>query len=172
MRPSAVLEQPAAPVAFRHLSGEGHGQSKTKIARQESARAMNKTTITLAGNAVADPELRYTPSGVPVANFRVASTTRIKTDQGWQDGDTLFLAVNAWRDLAEHVAQSIHKGDRVIVTGRLRQRTYDSRDGGQVTVTEVEAADVGVSLQRGTAAFTRAQRSTGEPGNGGQQPPF
>ena len=106
---------------------------------------MNETAITLAGNLVADPELRYTATGVPVANFRVASTARFKGPEGWQDGDTLFLTVNAWRDLAEHVAESAGKGTRVIVTGRIRQRTYEPKDGGQVTVTEVEATDVGVS---------------------------
>jgi single-strand DNA-binding protein len=134
---------------------------------------MNETTITLAGNLVADPELRYTATGVPVANFRVASTTRIRTDEGWRDGDTLFLTVNAWRDLAEHVTESAGKGTRVIVTGRLRQRTYEPKDGGTVTVTEVEAADVGVSLQRATVKATKAQRSAGGNGEGApEEPPF
>lgn len=104
---------------------------------------MNETAITLAGNLVADPELRYTPQGTAVANFRVASTARLKGTDGWQDGDTLFLTVNAWRDLAEHVAETARKGDRVIVTGRLRQRSYDGQGGGKVTVTEIEASDVG-----------------------------
>jgi single-strand DNA-binding protein len=128
---------------------------------------MNETLITLAGNLVADSELRYIPQGTAVANFRVASTARFKGPEGWQDGDTLFLTVNAWRDLAEHVAESAHKGDRVIVTGRLRQRSYEGHDGGRVTVTEIEASDVGVSLQRVTAKLARAERATG---NGGQDP--
>lgn len=134
---------------------------------------MNETAITLTGNLVADPELRYTPAGVPVASFRVASTERFKGQDGWQDGATLFLGVTAWRNLAEHVAESAGKGDRVIVTGRLRQRAYDGRDGGKVTVTEVEAADVGVSLQRVTAKLAKAQRSSSS--GGGQaadEPPF
>jgi single-strand DNA-binding protein len=134
---------------------------------------MNETTITLAGNLVADPELRYTTTGVPVANFRVASTARYKGPEGWQDGDTLFLTVNAWRDLAEHVAESAGKGTRVIVTGRLRQRTYEPKDGGQVTVTEIEATDVGVSLQRAAVKVTKAQRSAGGNGEGTpEEPPF
>jgi single-strand DNA-binding protein len=123
---------------------------------------MNETAITLSGNLVAGPELRYTPSGVPVANFRVASTERFKGPDGWQDGATLFLTVNAWRDLAEHVAESLSKGDRVIVTGRIRQRTYENKEGSNVTVTEVEATDVGASLQRVTARLAKAQRSNGE----------
>lgn len=137
---------------------------------------MNETAITLGGNLVADPELRCTPAGVPVANFRVASTARFydKASGAWKDGDTLFLTVNAWRDLAEHAAETLHRGDRVIVTGRIRQRAYESRDGAQVTVTEIEASDVGVSLQRVTAKLAKAQRSSGESnGNGhGEEPPF
>jgi single-strand DNA-binding protein len=135
---------------------------------------MNETAITLAGNLVADPELRYTATGVPVANFRVASTARFKGPEGWQDGDTLFLTVNAWRDLAEHVAESAGKGTRVIVTGRIRQRTYEPKDGGTVTVTEVEATDVGVSLQRATVKVTKAERVTSSAGNGQPdgEPPF
>jgi single-strand DNA-binding protein len=129
---------------------------------------MNETNLTMTGNLVADPELRYTATGVPVANFRLASTQRIKTGEGWKDGDTLFLTVNAWRDLAEHVAESCNRGTRVIVTGRIKQRTYEPKDGGQVTVTEVEAYDVGVSLQRATVKVTKAQRATGDTGNGHQ----
>jgi single-strand DNA-binding protein len=138
---------------------------------------MNATAITLNGNLVSDPELRYTATGVPVVNFRVASTERCKTAQGWKDGGTLFLTVSAWRDLAEHVAESAVKGTRVIVTGRIRQRTYE-RDGSNVTVTEIEAADVGISLQRATVKITKAERTTGN-GNGGgfgdsapDEPPF
>ena len=95
----------------------------------EGARAMNETTITMAGNLVADPELRYTPAGAAVVNFRIASTERFKGEGGWQDGDTLFMTVTAWRGLAENVAESARKGTRVIVTGRLRQRTYETREG-------------------------------------------
>lgn len=137
---------------------------------------MNTTTITLTGNLVADPELRYTPTGVPVANFRVASTERIKTAEGWKDGDTLFLTVNCWRDLAEHVAESAAKGTKVIVAGRLRQRSYETTEGEKRTVFEVEASDVGISLQRATVKITKTERSHGDAGNGGtaagDEPPF
>ena len=127
---------------------------------------MNETTITMAGNLVADPELRYTPSGAAVVNFRIASTERFKGEGGWQDGDTLFMTVTAWRGLAENVAESASKGIRVIVTGRLKQRSYDTRDGGRATVYELDATDVGISLHRTTAKPLRAERQGG--GNGGE----
>jgi single-strand DNA-binding protein len=127
---------------------------------------MNKTSLTMAGNLVADPELRYTPSGVAVVNFRIASTERFKGEGGWQDGDTLFMTVTAWRGLAENVAESAAKGVRVIVTGRLKQRSYDTRDGGRATVYELDATDVGISLQRTTAKPVKAERPGG--GNGGE----
>jgi single-strand DNA-binding protein len=136
---------------------------------------MNATTIVLAGNLVADPELRYTTTGVPVASFRVASTERIKTAEGWKDGDTLFLTCNAWRDLAEHVAEGCNRGDRVMVTGRIRQRSYENKDGNTVTVTEVEASDVGVSLQRATVKVAQTQRTTADVNGHGapaEEPPF
>ena len=126
---------------------------------------MNETSLTMAGNLVADPELRYTPTGVAVVNFRIASTERFKGEGGWQDGDTLFMTVTAWRGLAENVAESAAKGVRVIVTGRLKQRSYDTRDGGRATVYELDATDVGISLQRTTAKPVRAERAAG--GNGG-----
>jgi single-strand DNA-binding protein len=127
---------------------------------------MNETSLTMAGNLVADPELRYTPTGVAVVNFRIASTERFKGEGGWQDGDTLFLTVTAWRGLAENVAESAAKGTRVIVTGRLKQRSYETRDGGRATVYELDATDVGISLQRTTAKPVRAERAAG--GNGGE----
>ena len=122
---------------------------------------MNETTLTMAGNLVADPELRYTPTGAAVVNFRIASTARYKGENGWQDGDTLFMSVTAWRDLAENVAESAQRGTRVIVTGRVKQRTYDGREGGKVTVYELEAADVGISLQRTTVKPVKAERQGG-----------
>jgi single-strand DNA-binding protein len=119
---------------------------------------MNETTLTMAGNLVADPELRYTPTGAAVVNLRIASTERFKGEGGWQDGDTLFMTVTAWRALAENVAESASKGTRVIVTGRLKQRSYDTREGGRATVYELDAADVGISLQRTTAKPVMAER--------------
>lgn len=122
---------------------------------------MNETQITITGNLVDAPELKFTPSGVAVARFRVASTARYKdTASGqWKDGDTLFLTCTAWRQLADHVAESLEKGTRVIVTGRLRQRSYDTEDGKR-TVFEVEADDIGPSLRLATAKIARAERTT------------
>jgi len=128
---------------------------------------MNETTMTLAGNPVADPELRYTPAGTAVASLRVAATARYKDAGGqWQDGDTLFMNVTTWRALAENVAESASKGTRVIVTGRLKQRSYDTRDGGRATVYELDATDVGISLQRTTDRPVKAERQGS--GNGGE----
>jgi single-strand DNA-binding protein len=126
---------------------------------------MSQTTMTIAGNLVDAPELRYTPTGVPVASLRVASTNRYRDSQGqWQDGETLFVDVTAWRDLAEHVAESASKGTRVIVSGRLRQRTFETKEGQKRVAWELEAADIGISLQRTTASPVKATR------NGAGQP--
>ena len=114
---------------------------------------MNDTQLTIAGNLVDDPELRYTPSGQPVARFRIASTPRFydKQSSAWKDGETLFLTVNAWRQLAENVAESLARGSRVIVQGRLRQRSYETKEGEKRTVYEVEADEVGASLRNASA---------------------
>ncbi len=127
---------------------------------------MNETTLTMGGNLVADPALRYTPSGAVVVNLRIASTEWFKGEGGWQDGDTLFMTVTAWRTLAENVAEPASKGTRVIVTGRPRQRSYDTRGGGRATVYGLDATDVGISLQRTTAKPARAECQDG--GNGGE----
>ncbi|MFI8695924.1 single-stranded DNA-binding protein [Dietzia maris] len=127
------------------------------------------TPITVIGNIVADPELRFTPSGAAVANFRIASTPRrfnSQTNQ-WEDGDGLFLTCNVWRQAAENVAESLQKGMRVIVNGRLRQRSYETREGEKRTVYEVEVDEVGPSLKYATAKVTRTSR--GNQGGGGQQ---
>jgi single-strand DNA-binding protein len=127
---------------------------------------MNETSLTMAGNLVTDPELRYTLTGGAVVNLRIASTERFKGEGGWQDGDTLFMTVTAWGALAENVAKSASKGTRVIVTGRLKQRSYDTREGGRATVYKLDAADVGISLQRTTAKLVKAERQGGD--NGGK----
>jgi single-strand DNA-binding protein len=127
---------------------------------------MNETSLTMAGNLVADPELRYTPTGAAVVNFRIVSNERFKGEGGWQDGDTLFMTVTAWRGLAENVAESAAKGVRVIVTGRLKQRSFEAREGGRATVYELDATDVGISLLRTTAKPVKAERAGG--GNGGE----
>ena len=134
--------------------------------------AQGDTPITLVGNLVADPELRYTPSGAAVANFRVASTPRRFDSQSnqWVDGEALFLACNIWRQAAENVANSLTKGDRVIVTGRLRQRSYDTREGEKRTVFEVEVDEVGPSLRYATSQVTKTLRQGGQGNwNGGNQ---
>jgi single-strand DNA-binding protein len=131
--------------------------------------AAGDTPITVVGNLVADPELRFTPSGQPVATFRVASTPRIRDNatNEWKDGDSLFLTCNVWRQPAENVAESLQRGMRVIVTGRLKQRNYETREGEKRTVYEVEVDDVGPSLRNASAKVTRASRGGGENGFGG-----
>lgn len=132
--------------------------------------AQGTTPITLVGNIVADPELRYTPSGAAVANFRVASTPRKfnpQTNQ-WEDEEALFLACNIWRQPAENVANTLRKGDRVVVTGVLKQRSYDDREGNKRTVYEVEVDEVGPSLRYATAQVAKTPRQGGQ-GSGGQQ---
>jgi single-strand DNA-binding protein len=126
------------------------------------------TTITVVGNLTDDPELRFTPSGAAVAKFRVASTPRFmdKASGEWKDGEPLFLACNIWRDAAEHVAESLQRGARVIVTGRLRQRSYETREGEKRTVIELEVDEIGPSLRYATAKVQKMARS-GTGGGGG-----
>ena len=134
--------------------------------------AAGDTQITIAGNHVDDPELRFTPSGQPVAKFRVASTPRFKDNQTgeWKDGDSLFLTCNVWRQAAENVAESLTRGMRVIVSGRLRQRSYETKEGEKRTVYEVEVDDVGPSLRNASAKVNRVARSgAGDGGYGGGQ---
>jgi single-strand DNA-binding protein len=125
------------------------------------------TTITVVGNLTADPELRFTPSGAAVANFTVASTPRIYDRQSgeWKDGEALFLRCNIWREAAENVAESLTRGSRVIVTGRLKQRSFETREGEKRTVMEVEVDEIGPSLRYATAKVNKASRSGG--GGGG-----
>lgn len=125
------------------------------------------TTITVVGNLTADPELRFTPSGAAVANFTVASTPRIYDRQSgeWKDGEALFLRCNIWREAAENVAESLTRGSRVIVTGRLKQRSFETREGEKRTVVEVEVNEIGPSLRYATAKVNKASRSGG--GGGG-----
>jgi single-strand DNA-binding protein len=129
--------------------------------------AAGDTQITIAGNLVDDPELRFTPSGQPVAKFRVASTPRFRdnTTGEWKDGDSLFLTCNVWRQAAENAAESLTRGMRVIVSGRLRQRSYETKEGEKRTVYEVEVDDVGPSLRNASAKVNRASRN----GSGGGQ---
>ena len=132
--------------------------------------AAGDTQITIAGNLVDDPELRFTPAGQPVARFRVASTPRFRDNATgeWKDGDSLFLTCNVWRQAAENVAETLTRGMRVIVSGRLRQRSYETREGDKRTVYEVEVDDVGPSLRNASAKVNRVARSGGAGGYGGQ----
>lgn len=128
-----------------------------------------ETTITVVGNLTDDPELRFTPSGAAVAKFRIASTPRTLDRQSgeWKDGEPLFLACNIWRDAAEHVAESLQRGSRVIVQGRLRQRSYETREGEKRTVYELEVDEIGPSLRYATAKVQRMNRSGGGSGGSG-----
>ena len=127
------------------------------------------TTITVVGNLTADPELRFTPSGAAVANFTVASTPRIYDRQSgeWKDGEALFLRCNIWREAAENVAESLTRGARVVVTGRLKQRSFETKEGEKRTVFEVEVDEIGPSLRYATAKVNKASRSGGGGGFGG-----
>ena len=131
--------------------------------------AQGDTPITVVGNLVADPELRFIPSGAAVANFRIASTPRTfnrETNQ-WEDGEALFLTCNCWRQMAENVAESLTKGMRVVVTGKLRQRSYQTKEGENRTVFEVEVDEVGPSLKYASASVSRNPREGGQGGYGG-----
>jgi len=130
------------------------------------------TVITIIGNLTADPELRFTPSGAAVADFTVASTPRTfdRNANEWKDGETLFMRCSVWREQAENVAESLRKGTRVIVSGRLTQRSYETREGQNRTVVEMQADEVGVSLRRAKAQVTRTTSGGGQGGysQGGQ----
>jgi single-strand DNA-binding protein len=130
-----------------------------------------ETVITIIGNLVDDPELRFTPSGAAVANFRVASTPRTFDRQAgeWKDGETLFLSCAVWRQAAENVAESLQKGMKVIVQGRLKQRSFETREGEKRTVFEIDCDEVGPSLRNATAKVTKTTRSGGGGGYGGGQ---
>jgi single-strand DNA-binding protein len=128
-----------------------------------------ETVITVVGNLTGDPELRFTPSGAAVANFTIASTPRAfdKNSNEWKDGDTLFLSCSIWRQAAENVAESLQKGMRVVAQGRLKQRSYETREGEKRTVVELDVEEVGPSLKYATAKVARVQRSGGGGGYSG-----
>jgi single-strand DNA-binding protein len=130
-----------------------------------------ETIITVVGNLTADPELRYTQNGLPVANFTIASTPRNfdRAANEWKDGEALFLRASVWREFAEHVAGSLTKGMRVIATGRLKQRSYETREGEKRTSIELEIDEIGPSLRYATAQVTRAASGGGMGGGQGRQ---
>ena len=125
--------------------------------------AQGDVNVTIVGNLTNDPELRFTPSGAAVANFTVASNTRYldKATNEWKDGEPLFMRCNVWRQYAENVAESLTRGTRVIVTGRLKQRSYDDREGNKRTVIELDVDDVGPALKTATARVTKVARADG-----------
>jgi len=139
--------------------------------------AQGDVQVTIVGNVTGDPELRFTPSGAAVASFTVASTPRVmdKTTNEWRDGDSLFMRCNIWRQAAENVGESLTRGARVIVTGRLRQRSYDTKEGEKRTVVELEVDEVGPSLRYATAKVSKVERSGAGFGGGsssvGGKPP-
>ena len=131
--------------------------------------AAGDVTVTVVGNLTNDPELRFTPSGAAVASFTVASSPRVldKATNEWKDGDPLYMRCSVWRQYAENVAETLTKGTRVIVTGRLKQRSYETREGEKRTVVEMDVEDVGPALRYATAKVTRAARGEGGGGYGG-----
>ncbi|WP_017972412.1 single-stranded DNA-binding protein [Actinopolyspora halophila] len=143
---------------------------------------MGETVTTVVGNLTADPELRFTASGAAVANFTVASTPRYYDRQSgeWTDGEALFLRCNIWRQAAENVAETLAKGMRVVVQGRLRQRSFETKEGGKRTVVEMEVDEVGPSLRYATADGVTKNAPAAQPGDSrapagassGDQPPF
>ncbi|WP_043807179.1 single-stranded DNA-binding protein [Paenarthrobacter aurescens] len=141
----------------------------TNSARGKGIIMAGETTITVIGNLTSDPELRFTPSGSAVANFTIASTPRTFDRQSneWKDGETLFLRASVWREAAENVAESLTKGTRVIVSGRLKSRSYETKEGEKRTVIELEVDEIGPSLRYANAKVNRTQRTNQGAGNGG-----
>jgi single-strand DNA-binding protein len=162
----------ATPIVITKAEVDERQSPKEKNPRhwRRPPMASGDTTITLVGNLVDDPELRFTPSGAAVAKFRIASTPRYMDRQTneWKDGESLFLSCNVWRQAAENVAESLQRGMRVLVQGRLKQRSYETREGEKRTVFEVEVDEVGPSLRNATAKVTKTTRSGG--GVGAPQP--
>ena len=128
---------------------------------------MNEPTTTLIGNLVDDPTLRYTPNGAAVCNFKVAQTPRTfdKQSNEWKDGEAIFMPCSIWREAAENVSESFKRGDRVIVTGRLKSRSYETKEGDKRTVIELEAEEVGASVKYATATIKRTEKSRGYTGH-------
>ena len=133
---------------------------------------MPDTFVSLVGNLTDDPEVRFTPGGTQVGSFRLAVTPRVREGDQWKDGDTSFFRVNVWRDLAAHAAESLSKGDRALVLGRLRARSWETPEGERRSVVEVEAEEVGPSLKWATATPQRTKANGGKAGQFNDDPPF
>jgi single-strand DNA-binding protein len=132
---------------------------------------MPDTHVTVTGNLTSDPELKFTTNGAAVANFRIAVTSRIRDGEGWRDGETSFFRVNAWRQLAQHVTDSLSKGDRAVVIGRLKSRSWETPEGEQRSVVEIDAEEVAPSLRWATAKPERV-RNGGSKGEFADEPAF
>jgi single-strand DNA-binding protein len=128
---------------------------------------MPDTFVSLVGNLTDDPEVRFTPGGTQVGSFRLAVTPRVKDGEGWKDGETSFFRINLWRDLASHAADSLSKGDRALVIGRLKARSWETPEGERRSVVEVEADEVGPSLKWATAKPQRTRKAGNGPSKGG-----
>ena len=141
----------------------GRLASSSSSSRKQSDMAQGDVTVTVVGNLTNDPELRFTPSGAAVASFTVASSTRVldKQTNEWKDGDTLFMRCSVWRQYAENVAESLQRGMRVIATGRLKQRSYETKEGEKRTVVEMEVDDIGPALRFATAKVAKVSRGGG-----------
>ena len=135
--------------------------------------AQGDVVVTVIGNLTGDPELRFTPNGLAVAAFTGASSTRVldRATNEWKDGDTLYMRCNVWRQYAENVAESLTKGTRVIVSGRLKQRSYETKEGEKRSVVELEVDDIGPALRNATAKVTRVARAEGGYNGGGASAP-
>lgn len=135
---------------------------------------MNETTLTITGNLTADPELRFTPSGAAVCNFTVASTPRKfdKASGGWKDAEAIFMRCTTWRQLAEHVAETLTRGSAVIVVGRLESKSFQTREGDQRTVLELQVDEVGASLKFATAKISKATRTGAAGGSASSESQF
>ncbi len=130
------------------------------------------TFVTVVGNLTDDPELRFTPGGVAVANFRLAVTPRIREGEGWKDGDTSFFRITAWRQLAENVTESLGKGHRAVVIGRLKTRTWETPEGDKRSAVEIDADEVAPSLKWATAKPQRTGKAAASGGQFNNEPPF
>ena len=155
--------------ALARVKGTKTKVPNPKTQKSRKVKIMNEAQMTLVGNLVEDPELRFTPAGQPVVKFRVASTPRYfdKAANEWKDGDSLFLTCTVWRQAAENVAESLVRGTRVIITGRLKQRSYETKEHEKRTVYELEVDEVGPSLRSASAKVTKVTR-TKPAADGGQ----
>jgi single-strand DNA-binding protein len=133
---------------------------------------MPDTFVSLVGNLTDDPEVRFTPAGTQVGSFRLAVTPRVREGEQWKDGDTSFFRINVWRELAANAAESLHKGDRALVLGRLKTRTWETAEGERRSVVEVEAEEVGPSLKWATATPERTKANGRKAGQVNDEPPY